>query len=275
MNLVLLRMTLRLSRWAIVGWISFLVLYSFLIIWIYPLLAENEGMALYVQSMPEEVLNSIGLTPEIVDDLFAEGGFSFEGWLATEYLAWWPIMVGIYAFMFCSGIVAREAERGTMELLLSQPVSRSRIVSSKLLGFLVIIAMIIAGSLIGIILSLPLVDVGLDLWRVFLVLAQAGMLVGVIATYSTLVSSLVMDPRKAMTISGGLMAFSYILNLLAPALSGMDWILRFSLFSYFKPFEIMLQGNFSLQTVAVYLILIIVFFVTSLIVIERQKAVVQ
>ena len=184
-------------------------------------------------------------------------------------------MVGIYAFMFCSGIVAREAERGTMELLLSQPVSRSRIVSSKLLGFLVIIAMIIAGSLIGIILSLPLVDVGLDLWRVFLVLAQAGMLVGVIATYSTLVSSLVMDPRKAMTISGGLMAFSYILNLLAPALSGMDWILRFSLFSYFKPFEIMLHGNFSLQTVAVYLILIIVFFVTSLIVIERQKAVVQ
>ncbi|MQG02225.1 MAG: hypothetical protein FI713_00735 [SAR202 cluster bacterium] len=275
MNLVLLRMTLRLSRWAIVGWISFLVLYSFLIIWIYPLLAENEGMALYVQSMPEEVLNTIGLTPEIVDDLFAEGGFSFEGWLATEYLAWWPIMVGIYAFMFCSGIVAREAERGTMELLLSQPVSRSRIVSSKLLGFLVIIAMIIAGSLIGIILSLPLVDVGLDLWRVFLVLAQAGMLVGVIATYSTLVSSLVMDPRKAMTISGGLMAFSYILNLLAPALSGMDWILRFSLFSYFKPFEIMLHGNFSLQTVAVYLILIIVFFVTSLIVIERQKAVVQ
>ena len=275
MNLVLLRMTLRLSRWAIVGWISFLVLYSFLIIWIYPVLAENEGMALYVQSMPEEVLATIGLTPEIVDELFAEGGFSFEGWLATEYLAWWPIMVGIYAFMFCSGIVAREAERGTMELLLSQPVSRSRIVSSKLLGFLVIIAMIIAGSLIGIILSLPLVDVGLDLWRVFLVLAQAGMLVGVIATYSTLVSSLVMDPRKAMTISGGLMAFSYILNLLAPALSGMDWILRFSLFSYFKPFEILLHGNFSLQTVVVYLILIIVFFAASLIVVERRKAVVQ
>ena len=275
MNLVLLSMTLRLSRWAIVGWISFLVLYSFLIIWIYPVLAENEGLALYVQSMPEEVLNTIGLTPEIVDDLFAEGGFSFEGWLATEYLAWWPIMVGIYAFMFCSGIVAREAERGTMELLLSQPVSRSRIVSSKLLGFLVIIATIIAGSLIGIILSLPLVDVGLDLWRVFLVLAQAGMLVGVIAAYSTLVSSLVMDPRKAMTISGGVMAFSYILNLLAPALSGMDWILRFSLFSYFKPFEILLHGNFSLQTVAVYLILIIVFFAASLIVVERQKAVVQ
>ena len=275
MNLVLLSMTLRLSRWAIVGWISFLVLYSFLIIWIYPVLAENEGLALYVQSMPEEVLNTIGLTPEIVDDLFAEGGFSFEGWLATEYLAWWPIMVGIYAFMFCSGIVAREAERGTMELLLSQPVSRSRIVSSKLLGFLVIIATIIAGSLIGIILSLPLVDVGLDLWRVFLVLAQAGMLVGVIAAYSTLVSSLVMDPRKAMTISGGLMAFSYILNLLAPALSGMDWILRFSLFSYFKPFEILLHGNFSLQTVAVYLILIIVFFAASLMVVERQKAVVQ
>lgn len=275
MNLVLLSMTLRLSRWAIVGWISFLVLYSFLIIWIYPVLAENEGLALYVQSMPEEVLNTIGLTPEIVDDLFAEGGFSFEGWLATEYLAWWPIMVGIYAFMFCSGIVAREAERGTMELLLSQPVSRSRIVSSKLLGFLVIIATIIAGSLIGIILSLPLVDVGLDLWRVFLVLAQAGMLVGVIAAYSTLVSSLVMDPRKAMTISGGVMAFSYILNLLAPALSGMDWILRFSLFSYFKPFEILLHGNFSLQTVAVYLILIIVFFAASLMVVERQKAVVQ
>ena len=275
MNLVLLSMTLRLSRWAIVGWIGFLVLYSFLIIWIYPVLAENEGLALYVQSMPEEVLNTIGLTPEIVDELFAEGGFSFEGWLATEYLAWWPIMVGIYAFMFCSGIVAREAERGTMELLLSQPVSRSRIVSSKLLGFLVIIATIIAGSLIGIILSLPLVDVGLDLWRVFLVLAQAGMLVGVIAAYSTLVSSLVMDPRKAMTISGGLMAFSYILNLLAPALSGMDWILRFSLFSYFKPFEILLRGNFSLQTVAVYLILTIVFFAASLMVVEWQKAVVQ
>ena len=99
MNLVLLSMTLRLSRWAIVGWIGFLVLYSFLIIWIYPVLAENEGLALYVQSMPEEVLNTIGLTPEIVDDLFAEGGFSFEGWLATEYLAWWPIMAVSYTHL--------------------------------------------------------------------------------------------------------------------------------------------------------------------------------
>ena len=138
--------------------------------------------------------------------MFATGGFSLAGFLGTEYLNWWPLMAGIYAFMFCSGIVAREVERGTMELLLSHPIPRYRVVVSKFVSFLAIVGILVVCSVLGIAAGLLTVDEELNIWRVFLVTVQGGLVVVSIAAYSLLLSCLLLDPRKAMPMAGGLTA---------------------------------------------------------------------
>jgi len=275
MSFALFRTTLKLSQWAIVAWAVFLVLYGLLMILLFPSIQESSGpMEEYVRSLPEGLLSAMGLTEEVLDDMFATGGFSLAGFLGTEYLTWWPLVAGIYAFMFGSGIVAREAERGTMEFLLSHPISRHRVVVSKFASFLAIVGILVVCSILGIAAGLPTVDENLNMMRVFLVFVQGGLVVTAIAAYSLLVSCLVLDPRKAMTIAGGITAALYILNLLGPIMGPFDWLQKLSLFYHFQPFEMLLQGNFALSGLLVYIGITAVCFAAALVVFQRRKAVV-
>ncbi len=268
--------TLRLSQWAIASWGVLLVLYGILILLLFPVMKESSGPVLenYIRSLPEGVLNAMGLTKEVLDNFLAEGGYSIGGWLGTEYLIWWPVVAGIYAFMFGSGAVAREVERGTMELLLSHPISRAQVVVSKFASFLAITGLLVVCTVAGIAVGLLLIDEELNLVRVSLVTVQGGMAVVSIGAYSLLLSCLTLDPRKAMALAGGIMAALYILNLMGPLLDSFHWVQKLSLFYYYRPMDIIAQGNFSISSLVVYLGITVACFTAALVVFQRRKAVV-
>lgn len=276
MSFTLFRTTLKLSQWAIVAWAVFLILYGLFIVLLFPSIQETSGALVqeYIKSMPEAVLKALGLTEETMEKVFADGGYTLEGFLGTEYLTWWPLIAGIYAFMFGSGIVAREVERGTMEFLLSHPIPRYRLVVSKFVAFLAIVGILVVCSVLGIAAGLLTVDEEVNMVRVFLVTVQGGLAVTAIAAYSLLVSCLVLDPRKAMAIAGGITAALYILNLIAPILGSFEWLQRLSLFYYFRPFDMLLQGEFALSSLLVYLGITAACFAAALVVFQRRKAVV-
>ncbi|MBI4338496.1 MAG: ABC transporter permease subunit [Chloroflexi bacterium] len=274
MSFALLRVNVRLSQWAIFGWIVFLVAYALFVVLIYPSIAQSTGLLEYMKSLPESMLGSFGLTPEIIDELFGKEGFSLDGWLVTEFLNYWPIVVGIYAFMFGSGILSREADRGTIELLLSHPVQRYTIVATKFVALLAILALLLVASLAGVLLGTLFVEGGVDLGRMSLVLVQAGMAVAAIAAYSTLVSCLVLDPRRSVAIVGGIMAASFILNMLVPALGAAAWLGKLSLFYYYRPFDVVFRGELAASSTLVYLGVTGVCFLAALVVVQRRRAVI-
>lgn len=276
MSLALFRTTLKLSQWAIVAWAVFLVLYGIFIVLLFPSIQVTSGALVqdYIKSMPEPMLSALGLTKETVEEVFGAEGFSLAGFLGTEYLTWWPVIAGIYAFMFGSGIVAREVERGTMEFLLSHPIPRYRLVVSKFVAFLAIVGVLVVCSVLGIAAGLPTVDEEVNMVRVFLVTVQAGLAVTAIAAYSLLVSCLVLDPRKAMAIAGGITAALYILNLIAPILGSFEGLQKLSLFYYFRPFDMLLQGKFAISSLLVYLGSTATCFAAALVVFQHRKAVV-
>ncbi|MEK7777450.1 MAG: ABC transporter permease subunit [Chloroflexota bacterium] len=276
MSRALIWTSLRLSQWAIVAWAVLLILYGFLILLLYPAIQESSGPVLgdYLRSLPEGLLASMGLTQEVLDKILTEQGFSIAGFIGTEYLAWWPVMAGIYAFIFGSGAVAREAERGTMELLLSHPVSRAQVVASKFLAFLAIAGLLVIATVAGISLGDLLIDENLDLLRVFLAILQGGLAAVTIASYSLLISCITLDPRKAMALAGGIMAVQYILGLLGPLLDSFAWVQRLSLFYYYRPLDVMVQGQFALSSVLVYSRVSVACLAAALVVFQRRKAVV-
>jgi len=276
MSLALFRTTLKLSQWAIMAWAVFLVLYGVLILLLYPAIQESSGKVLqdYLRSLPEGMLNAMGLTKSALDRILSKEGYSLGGWLSTEYLIWWPVMAGIYAFIFGSGTVAREVERGTMELLLSHPISRSQVVVSKFVSFLAITGLLVVSTVAGIAAGLLLIGGDVDLVRVFLAVLQGGMAVVCIASYSLLISCLTLDPRKAMAVAGGTMAGLYILNLIRPLLDSFPWIVKLSLFSYYRPIDVIVQKEFAISSVLVYACVTAVCFAAALLVFQRRKAVV-
>jgi hypothetical protein len=60
--------------------------------------------------------------------------------------------------------------------------------------------------------------------------------------YSTLSSTIWLDPRKSLTVAGLITAILFILNLIDPFLNQIDFIQKASPFYYFKPATIMNEG---------------------------------
>jgi ABC-2 type transport system permease protein len=85
--------------------------------------------------------------PEIIA-LFSGGETTFDLTSAADYLnsqifaLILPLLLAILAIGFGAGTIAGEEERGTLELVVSHPVARTRIVGAKALVLLVLVALL-------------------------------------------------------------------------------------------------------------------------------------
>ncbi|MBU2008622.1 MAG: ABC transporter permease [Chloroflexi bacterium] len=228
---------LRAARWGLVAWSGLMGLYALLVFYLYPVMKEA-GYEQMFEKMPESIKAMAGL-----QDLPSGIGLSLEAFVAAEFLSSWAAVVVIYAIFAAGGIVAREVERGTMDLILAQPLSRTRLVLSKFAVFLAGVGIIAMGSFLGFLAGMAVFDETMSLGNTALALFQGVSLVLAVGSYSLLLSCLTLDPRRTLLLSGTITAAFYILNFVAPALKGYTWAGRFSLFHYFSPEPIMRTGQ--------------------------------
>jgi ABC-2 type transport system permease protein len=123
---------LRDSRWAILGTGIGLGLLAFFtasqVAIQFPTAADRLGLVATSQELPAVMVGMLG-DPINVDKL---GGFL--SWRFTNFL---PIILGIWSILALSGTLASEARRGSLDLLVTTPLSRTRIAVSKLAVHLV------------------------------------------------------------------------------------------------------------------------------------------
>ena len=73
---------------------------------------------------------------------------SASGFITAEFFSWIPILLVVYAIVQGTGALAGEESNGTLDLLLAQPISRTRLLLEK-------VAAIIAGTFAIIALTVP------------------------------------------------------------------------------------------------------------------------
>lgn len=113
-----------------------LTLFAGLFVAIGPDIIASIDLDAYVDSLPPALRTAFGID--------ALG--SFAGLLATElYQFGVVLMFGLYVAYAAAGTVAGDVERGRMDMLLSNPVSRSRVVVEK---FLALVPGIVAVNLV-------------------------------------------------------------------------------------------------------------------------------
>ncbi len=260
--------TLKSSRGGIIAWSSFLFLYALLMIY---MLQSMAGLA----EVMEEYIDKLGafaeiFAGEITTILNPDGSLSPGKWLSLEYLALWPVMMSVFAVFFGGGIAAKEVERGTMDMLLSQPVSRTSIIISKFVAFPVAIIIVAITSVIGLIVGMAIINNYSDISGIMLAFIPGLLLPLAVASYSLLFSCIFLDPRKVMIAAGSITGLFYILNIVARAVGSLEWMGKLSIFHYYTPAAITTELEMNWVGIGIYLGLIVVSIGASIYVFQRR-----
>ena len=150
--------TLRSRRWSLLWWSIGIIAFVALELSVYPSV-KNQAQQLneLLDKLPNTVRSLFG-----ADDLFSPVGYLNSG---LFYLLL-PLFFSILAIGLGSSLIAREESDRTIELLLSRPISRGKLMLSKLLGGLSISLIIAAVSAIAIMIAVKAVSMAMPLPRV-------------------------------------------------------------------------------------------------------------
>jgi ABC-2 type transport system permease protein len=200
----------RLTRYRgqILGWGIALALYALLMVQFYStLLNQKEQFQTLIDSYPKEIAAFVGG----MDDLFAPSGY-----LDTYIFSLMPLILGVFAVLMGSGLLASDEESGRLDLIMAHPISRNTLFWGRMAAFAVATVAILALVWFGLALPsrwtpLQTVDL-LKMAQPCLSLLAALLLFGMLAL---LLSMLLPSRSTAAMTAGILLVGSFFLNGLA------------------------------------------------------------
>jgi len=223
------RHTLAKSRGQILGWgLSLALLGVYLVSFYDTFAAQEEQMQQLLNSFPEEMMAFFGDVGTI---------FTPEGYLTVEFFSYMPLVLGIYAVLIASGLIASEEESGVLDLVMGHPVSRSGYFFGRFLAFtastvqmfaIVWLSFVIAGT--GSTLDIA----PLEMAQPFLSLLAVTLLFGSIALA---LSQILPSRRLAAMVTGLVVVASYFVTSLANIDENLETIARFSPLNYYQSGE--------------------------------------
>lgn len=244
-NGVIFRRALRDSRSAVFWWGVVGAGMALLIVLIFPSMEAELGM--YSEMIQSPIVQGLlGDIPDIT---------SAAGFVSAEFFSWMPVVFSIYAVVAGLAIVSGEEMRGTLDILLSVPIPRWRVVAEKfaalVLGLLGILAVTLVGFLIGLVLVPQL-----DIPPLMLVAAVFNMLplLLVTAAMTLLLTTALRSRGRAMGLVVAIMVASYFISTLAglatEALSTVKYLSYWHYYDGYGPlFEGIQWGDFALLLV--------------------------
>ncbi len=267
MSLRLFLSNLKLGRGGLIAWAVLIFLYGWLMMALYPSISESSSAIMeYMETLPEAFKAAFGY--EGVD--FGSFFLTPEAFATMEFMILWPLLIGVYGIFSCVNI-AREAERGTLDLLLAQPVKRYKILITKFAVFVFAVLLITVTSLLGLLIGTVLINESVDTASLALALFEALLLVLAIASFTTLFSVIFLEPRKSLLVAGVVTGGSYILNFIVPLITpSISWVRNLSIFYHYQPNDVVNTSSLNMTAVIVYTAIIVICFITALIVFQRR-----
>jgi ABC-2 type transport system permease protein len=220
--------TLRDLRWQVFGYGVGLALMAALVVTIYP--SYKEQLADF--EVPEALQ---GLTGDI-------SYASPEGFLSAEFVSWVPIITLIFGIMAGTSALAGEEANGTLDLLLSQPISRRRLALEKMAGIIVATYAITVIACLGWALSVPFVDIDISLMDLFIATLNLAPITLAFAFLAMFLGAIMPDRRAATAAVTALAVGSYFLNYMARIVDVLEPLAWVSPFNYYD-LDALVQGT--------------------------------
>ena len=220
--------TLRDLRWQVFWYGLGMALMAALVVYIYP--SYKDQFANF--DIPEAMRALIGN----VD--YGTG----PGFISAEFFSWIPIVVVVFAITSGTGALGSEEANGTLDLLLAQPVSRTRLAVEKLAGLLLSTPLIAGITYLGWLASIPFVETGVSLGDLALATLNLVPLIVLLQSLACL-ASVTLASRGAAT--GAITAFavaSYFVNYIASLVDAIEPARYLSVFYYYHGTDVLTGG---------------------------------
>ncbi len=208
---------------------------------------ESEKFLELADAYPEALMKAMNI------DIMSMFG-SLEGFIAGEHFSIvWPIILIILTLSYASSAIAGEVEKGTIELLLAQPISRLKIFLAKYFSGLAIIAAFIFLSNFSVIPFALLHNVDYRIQH-YLTISILGFLFA-FAIYGIciMLSSFSSSKGKPMAVAGGLLIIMYALNVFSAFQESVENLKYASFFHYYDFAAAAIYNQLDTLNIAVFL----------------------
>lgn len=228
-----------------------------LLLWLYILMFPS------MQEMAGDLMKIMEGYPEAFTNMFpiTEASFtSIENFLAMEqYSLMVPILI-IFMLVAIAGVaLAGEVERGTVEILLSRPVSRIKIFFARyLVGIFSLTVFIVLSTF----MIIPLGELhNIDyVLKNFTSISILCFLFGwAIFSMAMFLSALFSERSRVYMIMGGMMVSMYVLQIIASISDKWQNIQYASFFYYYDYEQALLHNSITTLNIAIFTIIAIVF----------------
>jgi ABC-2 type transport system permease protein len=181
---------------------------------LYPAIGGMEAMQALIDALPAE-LRAIFITEGL--DWSTPAGY-----LNMELFAFvLPFIVAGYGVAAGSAAIAGEEERGTLDLLLSTPVPRWRVVVEKTLVLVLGMIVLVAGQWVGLGLTALAMDIDIDMGMVASGLASGALLGVVCGTLALALGAVTGRRALSLSIAMATLVLAYVLNTMSTLV---DWL---------------------------------------------------
>jgi ABC-2 type transport system permease protein len=247
-------------------WFAFgAALYVLAIIAFYPSIRDSSEQF-------EELLNAY---PDAITEAFGIDDFSsFAGFVGAEALnVIWPLVAAGFAIVVGSAAVAGEIERGSVDLWLSVPVARWRLLLAKIVAALIGLLVIVVATVAAIAIGAAAIDEWPGIGPLLAVLVTLPGIVVTVLGYSVLFSTMFGRRGIAAGLASGVTLLSYLFWIIANMSASVDWLRYLSIFSAYDAQAALSDATVHWVGLAVLLLVGIACAGAALAIFERRDAI--
>ncbi len=203
----------------------------------------NQLLAAY----PESFMKAFGI--DSATSMFN----SLENYLSTEMFSFfWPILMIVMAISFAGYMIAGDIDKGTIELTLSQPISRFKLFLARYLAGAVGLTVFSIASVYSVSFWAEIHNIAYDMHK--LQVLTVGCILFSLAVFSlaVLYSSISSEKGKVAMYTGGTLALMYVLNIVSGLKDSLANLKYGSFFYYYRGETLLGKGEFVDWSIVVF-----------------------
>lgn len=227
------------KRWSTFAWSLAMILFTWMVVALFPTFQESFGKSL--QDVPESLKAFLGEASDYQQ---------ITGFVDLQVLTQMIWLTVIHGVILCTGLIAGEESEGTLQSLLAQPVSRTKVYVEKLLASIVIVGIVCISMGITIYVSALLINENIGVWP----LLQATFSFWLTTIFLSLLSYAIGAATGRRGLAGAIVGlFGFAAFMVSSLAQTVTWLKPVNLISPFKYFNTpsVLENGLQLNNVAV------------------------
>lgn len=220
-------------RWFIIGWFIGLAFLAWFIGVFYGSFGQSQALNEQLKSLPPELQALVGTT-----DSYS----TVPGYYGTQIFSQTMLMLSAVLGIMLGTSLAAEEEAGTLQTLLAMPISRTKVLLSKWLAAVIILAIVVAGLVPGIAASLVQQGLSLDNWKLTQALINVWMFCVFFLSLTFAVGAVWGRKAWAIAISSVVGVSGYLLFIMSAGVKSLKAYERLSVYFYYGTDNILEKG---------------------------------